>query len=165
MVENLNREELLKLVQVYAKNWLAHDGCGFLAAEETLGLEKAIELDAKAWERFAVAEAKRIMRAFDIPEGGGLQALERALRYRLYASINNQEIEWQDDRTMTFRMIDCRVQQSREAKNLPPFPCDSVGIVEFSQFAKTIDSRINTRCISCPPTRAENYYCAWEFTL
>lgn len=31
-VKNLSREELLKLIEVYAKNWLAHDGCWFLAA-------------------------------------------------------------------------------------------------------------------------------------
>ncbi len=165
MLSSLDRAALLKLIDVYAKNWLAHDGSWFLAVEESLGMDKAIELDAKAWERFAVAEAKRIMRAFEIPEGGGLKALERALSYRLYASINRQEIEWTNERTMIFRMVECRVQQTREAKNLPLFPCDSVGIVEFSQFARTVDPRIKTRCLACPPKRGDSSYCAWEFTL
>ncbi len=165
MLSSLDRTALLKLIDVYAKNWLAHDGSWFLAVEESLGTEKAIELDAKAWERFAVAEAKRIMRAFDIPDGGGLKALEGALSYRLYAGINRQEIEWVNDRTMVFRMVECRVQQTREAKNLPLFPCDSVGIVEFSQFARTVDPRITTRCLSCPPNRVDGSYCAWEFTV
>ena len=66
----LSREQLLKLIDVYAKNWLAHDGCWFLAAEERYGMGTAMDLDAKAWERFAVAEAKRIMREFGIPPGG-----------------------------------------------------------------------------------------------
>ena len=47
-LKNLSREELLTLIEVHAKNWLAHDGCWFLAAEEQYGLEAAIELDTRA---------------------------------------------------------------------------------------------------------------------
>jgi hypothetical protein len=161
----LSREQLLRLIDVYAKNWLAHDGCWFLAAEEKYGMGTAMELDAKAWERFAVAEAKRIMREFGIPSDGGLQALERALQFRLYAAINRQEIEWVDERTMIFRMLECRVQETRHQKNLPDFPCKPVGVVEFSQFASTVDHRIKTECIACPPDRPSDFSCAWKFTI
>jgi hypothetical protein len=164
-IEELSREELLKLVQIYAKNWLAHDGCWFLAAEEKYGIETAIELDAKSWERFAVAEAKRIMKEFEIPANGGLRALEKALQFRLYAAINRQEIEWVNDKKMIFKMLECRVQKARREKNLPDFPCKSVGMVEFSQFAKTVDPRIKTRCLACPPDPVGDFYCGWEFTM
>ncbi len=160
-----SREELLKIIEVYAKNWLAHDGCWFLAAEEKYGMQTAIDLDEKSWERFAVSEAKRIMTEFDIPAGGGLKALEKAFGYRLYAAINKQEIEWVDENTLVFKMVECRVQKLRRQKNLPDFPCKSVGIIEFSQFARAIDPRIKTRCISCPPDKAGDFYCGWEFTI
>ena len=164
-IQNLSHQELLKLIEVYAKNWLAHDGCWFLAAEEKYGMDTAMELDAKSWERFAVSEARRIMREFDIPSNGGLQALEKAFQYRLYAAINKQQIEWLDKNTMIFKMIECRVQKARRQKNLPDFPCKQVGIVEFGQFAKTIDPRIKTKCIACPPDEVVDFFCAWEFTL
>lgn len=164
-IEKLSKDELIKLIKVFAKNWLAHDGCWFLAAEEKYGIEAAIELDAKSWNRFAVAEARRIMKEFNIPENGSLKALERAFDYRLYAAINKQEIEWIDDKTMVFRMVECRVQKTRTEKNLTPFPCKSVGIVEFTQFAKSVDPCILTRCISCPPDPVTNAFCAWEFTI
>ena len=164
-IQNLSREALLKLVQVYAQNWLAHDGCWFLAAEERFGMDIAMDLDAKSWERFAVAEARRIMKAFDIAPNGGLKALEKALQYRLYAAINRQEIEWVDDHTMIFRMLECRVQKIRRRKQLPDFPCKPVGTVEFSQFARTVDPRIETRCIACPPDPVRDHYCGWEFRL
>jgi Family of unknown function (DUF6125) len=163
--ENLSKEDLLKVIQVYAKNWLAHDGCWFLAAEEKYGMETAIELDTKSWERFALSEAKRIMSEFNIPANGGLKSLEKAFQYRLYASINKQEIEWIDDRRMVFKMIECRVQKLRRQKNLPDFPCKSVGIVEFTNFAKTVDPRIKSKCISCPPDNVTDFYCGWEFTI
>ena len=50
-----------------------------------------------------------------------------------------------------FVMRDCRVQSARKRKGLPDFPCKSVGVVEYGEFAKTIDPRIRTRCIACPP--------------
>ena len=62
-------------------------------------------------------------------------------------------------------MDECKVQTARRQKNLPDFPCKSVGQVEFSQFAKTVDSRIRTKCVACPPDKVDKFYCAWEFTI
>jgi hypothetical protein len=38
---SMNREELLRALEMFAKNWLAHDGCWFLATEERFGMETA----------------------------------------------------------------------------------------------------------------------------
>ncbi len=129
-------------------------------------METAIELDARSWERFAAAEARRIMTAFNIPVAGGLPALERALALRMYNLINCQHIEWSEDRQrLRFVMDLCRVQEARRRKGLPDFPCKSVGTVEFEIFARTVDSRIQTACLHCPPEASPGNYCAWEFTM
>lgn len=159
-----SRDDLLLLLDVYAKNWLAHDGCWFLAAEEMYGLATAIELDRKSWERFAPAEARRIMQAFGIT-AGGLASLEKALGYRLYAMINKQSSRWTLDGALEFRMNECRVQATRRRKGLPDFPCKPVGIVEFSGFAAAIDPRIRTECVACPPDPVGEAYCTWRFTI
>ncbi len=164
-LREFSREDLLKLLQVYARNWLAHDGCWFLAAEEKLGLAAAIDLDARSWERFSVAEAKRLMSAFAIPEGGGLDALEKALWLRLHACANRQAVERPAPERLVLRTLDCRVQKARRAKGLPDFACKPVGIVEYSQFARTIDPRIKVRCLACPPDPVGDCWCAWEFFL
>ena len=162
----MTREELLRALEMFAKNWLAHDGCWFLAAEERLGMETAIELDMLSWKRFATVEAKRIMTTFNIPAGGGLESLEKALGLRFYALLNQQRVEWSEDRScLRFFMETCRVQQTRIGKALPPFPCKQVGIVEFETFARTIDPRIRTSCVQCPPDEISSGYCGWEFTL
>ncbi len=162
----MSREELLKTVEMFAKNWLAHDGCWFLAAEERHGMNTAIELDTASWARFAAIEASRIMRTFGIRRGGGLEALEEALRLRMYAAINRQHAEWSADRTvLRFFMDSCRVQEARRRKGLPDFPCKSVGIVEFSTFAATIDPRIVTTCLHCPPDPVGDRACGWEFRI
>jgi hypothetical protein len=59
----------------------------------------------------------------------------------------------------------CRVQEARRRKGLLDFPCKSVGQIEFEIFARTVDSRIQTRCLHCPPDAVSNQYCGWEFTL
>ncbi|MBI5242541.1 MAG: hypothetical protein HY922_02515 [Elusimicrobia bacterium] len=164
-LRSFSREELLALVEVYAKNWLAHDGCWFLAAEEKLGMEAAIELDTRSWERFSPAEAKRIMAAFAIPAGGGLDALEKALWLRLYACVNPQAVVRPEPGKLVLRVLDCRVQSARRKKGLKDFPCKSVGIVEYTQFARAVDPRIKTRCLNCPPDPSGgDCCCAWEFS-
>lgn len=156
----------MRALEMFAKNWLAHDGCWFLAAEEHFDMDTAIELDTRSWKRFAAAEARRIMTTFDIPAGGGLPALEKALGLRLYAVVNSQRTEWSDDRQrLLFFMNVCRVQEARHRKGLPNFPCKQVGTVEFETFAATIDPRIRTTCLRCPPDAPDGQYCGWEFTL
>jgi len=164
--EAMSRDDLLRALEMFAKNWLAHDGCWFLAAEERFDMQTAMELDLRSWKRFAVAEARRIMSTFNIPDSGGLEALERALSLRLYAVINTQRTVWSDDgKHLRFFMDVCRVQEARRRKGLPDFPCKSVGIVEFETFATTIDPRIRTTCLHCPPDAAPGQYCGWEFTI
>lgn len=164
-MQNFSRDDLVKMVRMYAANWLAHDGCWFLAAEEKYGMDVAIELDAMSWKRFARAEAKRIMKTFDIPSDGGLDALRKALGLRLYAAINPQDIERPDNNTLRFRMLGCRVQETRARKGLPDFPCKPVGEVEFDTFATAVDPRIRTKCIHCPPDAEAHGSCEWEFSM
>ena len=162
--EALDRAGLLGALDVFAKNWLAHDGSWFLAAEERFGMDAAMELDAAAWRRFAAAEARRIMEAYAIPKDGGLDALARALSFRAYSFVNPSRIE-RDGSVLRFFMTSCRVQETRRRKGLPDFPCRPVGQVEFETFARTVDPAIETRCLHCPPDPEAQGHCGWEFRL
>ena len=44
-IEELPKEQLYELLKIYAKNWLAHDGCWFLSVEEKYGIDMAIDID------------------------------------------------------------------------------------------------------------------------
>jgi hypothetical protein len=162
----LPREELVRMLMDDAKNWLAHDGLWFQAVEQVHGMGPAIDADRAAWEKFTVIEARRIMERLGMAPGGGIPALLEALRHRLYARLNLQEVTELSGTRAVFTMRDCRVQSARRRKGLPDFPCKSVGIVEYSEFARTVDPRIRTRCITCPPDpQVPGTFCAWEFTL
>jgi hypothetical protein len=149
-----------------ARLWLAHDGLWFQAVERRFGTEAAIECDRDAWERFSPIEARRIRERLGLPEAGGLDALETALRHRLYAHLNPQSIERPAPDRLVLRMLSCRVQDARRRQGLPFFPCRSVGLVEYATFARAIDPRVTTACVSCPPDPPRpDLACAWEFTL
>lgn len=166
-IEDLTREELLELVKMYGRNWLAHDGCWFLAAEEKYGMETAISLDTESWRNFTVVEAQRIRQFLGLGETPGIEGLARALRFRLYATVNEDEIVISPDgQSLEYRVRTCRVQMARRRKGLADFPCKSVGIVEYGLFASAIDPRLTTEAVSCPPeiTRPD-HYCIWRFTL
>lgn len=166
LLNKMSKEELITIVIDDAKNWLAHDGLWFQAIEKTHGMEVAIAADTDAWRKFTVIEAKRIMARLGLKPGGGIPALLECLNHRLYARLNLQEAIEVSDTRAVFRMVDCRVQSARKRKGLNDFPCKSVGIVEYSEFARTIDPRISTNCIACPPdAHPDEFFCSWEFTL
>ncbi len=165
-VKNLPRETLEGMLEDFAKNWLAHDGLWFQAVERHFGMAAAIKLDTEAWADFTRIEARRIMERHQISPNGGLESLKKAMKYRLYAVLNEQTVTEETPNSFVFKMVDCRVQSARKRKNLPPFPCKSVGLVEYTEFARTIDPRIKTECLACPPDDlARDYYCGWRFWI
>ncbi len=166
VLESMSKEELIAVIVDDAKNWLAHDGLWFQAVEKMYGMDVAMDADREAWRYFTVIEAKRIMERLKIKPGGGIPALVECLKHRLYARLNLQDVVEQSEKRVVFRMLDCRVQSARKRKGLDDFPCKSVGIVEYSEFARAVDPRITTKCLACPPDRHPDvYWCAWEFTV
>ena len=165
-INELSESELKSWLNDAAKLWLAHDGLWFQSVEKKHGIDEAIEHDKNAWTIFSPLEAKRIKQRLNLPDNSGLEGLKKALNHRLYAILNKQEIVEETETSFVFRMNDCRVQSARNRKGLDDFPCKPVGIIEYSTFATTIDSRIKTECICCPPDdHPDTHYCAWKFTL
>ena len=162
----LPKQTLESLKETLAVNWLANDGIWFQAVEFNRGMGDAKRCNDSCWAQFSPFEAWSIRRFLDLPDRPGLDGLKQALKFRLYAFINKQSFEEEAGSSFVFRMNDCRVQSARKRKGLPDFPCKPVGVVEYGNFASTIDPRFHTRCIACPPDdHPEEYWCAWEFTL
>lgn len=163
---DLTDQQMAKLEQAMAVNWLAADGVWFQAVESAHGMKKAKDVNDACWSSFSPLEAARIKALCELPENGGLEALKEAFRHRLYARVNTQEIVEETDTSFVFRMTGCRVQDARKRKGLDDYPCKSGGMVEYTTFARTIDPRIKTECVACPPdTHPEGWWCAWKFTL
>ena len=164
-IDDLSKEDLLDLLHVYAKNMLALDGVWFQSVESKLGMEEAMEHDRNAWRRYTVVEARRIKEFLHLSEHPGVDGLKRALAFRFYAALNGDEVVTDGD-TLVYRTVSCRVQNARARKGMPFHPCKSVGILEYTYFAKEIDSRFECEALSCyPDVTDETCACSWKFTL
>ncbi len=164
-IENLSKKELMGLLTDASLNWLSHDGLWFQSVEKKFGIEEASLCNQNAIASYSEIEAKRIMRRFNLNEGG-IASLMKALGFRMYHLINKQDFIEVSENRCVFRMLECRVQDARKKKGLPDYPCKPVGLKEYAHFAKTIDSRIKTRCVACPPDmHPDEFWCAWEFYI
>lgn len=164
-IEDLTKEELVELCSVYAKNWLATDGLWFQGVEGKFGFDAALEIDREMWERLTVIEARRVKEFLKLSENPSLDGLARALQFRLYAPLNKSET-LREGNALIYRVVTCRVQAARERKGMAYHTCKPVGLVEYTLFAKTIDSRIQTECLSCHPDVTDpSCNCLWKFTI
>lgn len=163
---DMSEEELDELKKGAAVNWLANDGVWFQAVEFTRGMFDAKRCNDTCWGYFSPFEAWSIKRFLGLPENPGLEGLKRALEFRLYASVNEQSFDEESENSFVFLMNDCRVQSARKRKGLDDYPCKSGGLVEYTTFAESIDKRIKTECLACPPDKhPEEWYCSWRFSI
>lgn len=160
------KETQIKLMKGIANNWVANDGIWFQEVEFTNGMVDAKRCNDTCWAHFSPFEARSIKHCLKISDMPGLAGLKTALKFRLYAMNNPFSIVDEGPNSFLYYMNACQVQAARKRKGLDDYPCNSAGIVEYSYFAATIDPRITTTCISCPPDEhPDDWYCAWRFDL
>ncbi|WP_043645273.1 DUF6125 family protein [Fundidesulfovibrio putealis] len=162
---NLSKDQLETFLDTFSKLWLGMDGVWFQAVESLEGMDGAKRVNDTCWARFAPLEAVRLKAMLKLPEHGGLDALEEALKWRMNSRVNEVAITRESDSLM-FRVLTCRVQAARRRKGLEDYPCKSAGVTEYRGFARHVDARIRTECLACPPDDlAPDEFCSWRFTL
>lgn len=147
-------------------SWIANSGVWFDSIESTTGMLDAKKCNDSMWERFSPFEAWSIKRFLGLEDFPGLEGLKKALKFRLYAFINEENVIDEGPGKIIFQTNKCFIQMTRKRRDLQEYPCKSAGFIEFGTFAETIDSRIQTECIGCPPdSHPEKWYCSWRFTI
>jgi hypothetical protein len=163
---NLPEEKLAELIEILGINWLAGDGVWFQAVEAGHGMFEAKRCNDSCWAWFSPFEAWSVKRLLNLPEHPGIEGLKKALQLRMYAKVNVQSVISEGPDSILFQMNHCRVQAARKGKGMEDYPCKSAGLVEYTNFARAIDSRIKTECIGCPPDdHPDEWFCAWRFFM
>ena len=153
-----------KMANLFARSMMTMDGLWFLAAEERYGLEKAIEMDSKVWERFMPIHIKRVMKTFDITESG-IIGLFKAFEIDPMWTIFKPVIPEVTESKGVLRMTDCPPQKARVRDGRGEFPCKDVGISCFKSLIKDFIPDGQLRCVVCPPDpHPEDVWCEWEFS-
>jgi hypothetical protein len=161
-----SREELLLLLKDIAKTWVTGDGIWFQAVESSLGMTAAKMVNDACWSHFGRLESLKVSEHLELGTNGGLEALERALHLELYSTISAHSAGWEKDGSLVFTINECRVQDARRRKQMDDYPCKSAGMTQYTGFAKSVDPRIKTECVYCPPdVLDDDQFCSWRFSM
>jgi hypothetical protein len=160
---DLPKETLVKLIQVYSRNWITVDGLWFTNVEDRFGTDVAVELDLKMWKVQAAIEAKRLLQIFG-PGEKSLRDVLNIIDALTFSNIFTFEVENMDSEKAVVCYSHCPMQEARVKQGRREFPCKDVGIACYGTVAKVISPEIELKCIYCPPDKhPDDCWCKWEF--
>jgi hypothetical protein len=166
VLEKLPKKTLIELAKMYSRNWQSLDGNWFGLVEAEFGLETAVRLDLRSWEKQAVLEAQRIKKVLKLDEGG-LPSVLTVLSFMSWQLASPPfEIEEESPERVVFYYPRCAIHESRSRQHKPVFPCKTMKLDLLSSITKVVESRAVVRCLNCPPDpHQEGFWCKWELRL
>jgi hypothetical protein len=166
ILEKLPKRTLIELAKMYSRNWQSVDGNWFGLVEAEYGLETAVRLDLRSWEKQAVLEAQRIKKVLKLDKGG-LPSVLTVLSFMSWQLTSPLfEIEEESPQRVVFYYPRCAIHESRNRQNKPEFPCKTMKLGLLSNIAGVVESRAVVRCLHCPPDpNQEGFWCKWELSL
>ena len=165
-IEKLPKGTLVKLVKMYARNWQTLDGLWFRNVEAEYGLEAAVKLDLKNWEKQSVMEAERIRKVLKLNKGGlpSVLCVLSLMSWQLSSPIF--ECEEEGPQRIVFYYPRCSVQEGRRKQGKEEFPCKNMKLTLLSNLARVIEPRAIVKCLTCPPDpHPQEFWCKWELIM
>ena len=158
----LSKEELVGLIEAYAKLYTALDGLWFLSVEKEYGHDVATKLDVEVWDSLAPREAKRISEVRKMA-GGGIEAVVEALKFRPTFLTKEYNIIREKNRAIV-RVTKCRSLDAMERDKREVSSCIRVLESVYPKFAQSVDSRAKLRVLKAPPRKSAGDTCC-EFEI
>jgi hypothetical protein len=165
-LEKLSKKTLVELAKMYSRNWQSLDANWFGLVEAEFGLETAVRLDLKSWEKQAVLEAQRIKKVLKLDKGGLASVLTvlSFMSWQLASPL--YEIEEESPQRVVFYYSRCAIHEGRNRLNKPVFPCKTMKLGLLSNIARVVEPRTVVKCLTCPPNQhQEGFWCKWELYL
>lgn len=163
-LKKLSKDELVALIEEYAKLYMALDGLWFLAVENGYGHDMAEKLDIEVWKSLIPMEAKRVVNARKLTKGG-IEAVIEAFKFRPSFLTKEYEVIKRKNKAVV-RVNKCRSLHAMERDKREVSSCLKVLQDAYPRFAKSIDSRIKFQVRKAPPRKsADDTCCEWEIEI
>jgi hypothetical protein len=165
MLAGMPKEKLLDYFFLQIRNLWRVDGLYFLGIEKRFGTEGATEVDAGVWESMAAIEAKSLQKMSGVGEDPDVATIMDLLRKTSWALDQPFKTIEVDGKHAVLSVDKCRTQETRLSKGLSEFPCKRVRFGYLNGFAKTLNPKVDVKCLVCPPDKhPKDSWCKWEFT-
>ena len=166
MLASIPKERLLDCLFLQVRNLWRVDGLYFLGIEKKFGTEAATEIDAGVWEVMAGIEAKSLQKMFRVEENPDVAKIMELLQKSSWALDQPFKTTQKNSRHAVLGVDKCRTQETRLTKGLGEFPCKKVRFSYLKNFAKTLNPKVEVKCLVCPPDKhPRDSWCKWEITL
>jgi len=164
MLASIPKERLLDYLFLQVRNLWRVDGLYFLGIEKKFGTEAATKIDADVWEAMAGLEAKSLQKMFKVEENPSVAEIMELLQKSSWALDQPFKTTQKSKRYAVLRVDRCRTQETRLSKGLGEFPCKKVRFNYLRNFAKTLNPKVEVKCVVCPPDKhLKDSWCKWEF--
>src|SRR3990172_130376 len=152
--------------EVCSRTILTIDGLWFLAVEKAFGFEVAFKLNQEVWSRCSFIHGRRLLNRLNLDTKPPLERLLALLLADPLVSVHQGKVTARTETRLVLSCMDCPVQTARIRDGRGVFHGKPGCTLLFEAYAKLVDPRIETTCLSCAPN-PENpeYWCEWEFKI
>lgn len=166
-LEKLSKAELIELVRLYTKLFLAVDGFWYLAVKEMVDEDTATACDIWVWEKYTPYELKRLMQLRNI-KGNDLEAFATALGFSPWFANLDYRLTREGENRLIFTVLECPTLQAlkREGAGRENIICRQVDPQLFQIMIQSFNPKGKVIPIELPPeTRGDGICCRWQFSL
>lgn len=163
-LSDLSREQLLTLLEVYARQLIAVDSYWFTAVEQEFGMEKAEKMECWVWERVGPLEGKRVARALGLDPKEGVSTILEIMKLCPSWLYLSPKAEMVGEKKGLFTVTNCPIQKKRTEQGMAQFNCKAMADRLAKAFVQGLNPRVRARCVVAPPDdHPYDVWCQYEF--
>ena len=166
-LEDLSKAELVDLIQLYSKLFLAVDAFWYLAVKEKVDEDTATACDIWVWEKYTPYELKRLMPLRNI-KGSDLESFATALGFSPWFANLDYSLSREGENRLTFTVLKCPTLEAlkREGSGRENVICRQVDPILFQIMIQCFNPSGKVRPIELPPeTYGKSICCRWQFSI
>ena len=164
---DLSTDELVKLLKLYGKLYMAVDGFWYLAVKERMSNEEALACDIQVWDKLCRYEMKRITEQMGI-RGNDVATLMKAIQLTPWCWNMDYEIEIKDRNCAMYTVTRCSTLEAleKEGEGRESQICKIAEPRMLKCYASFFNPDIEITCLQAPPRKSrDGICCRWRFTL